>query len=293
MSELIVTLQRPDEIDIFLKADAFLIGSDETAVRITGSFSLEEMEKTIAVAHERKKKIYLNFSKIFIEEELENLANTFLKIAKLNFDGIFFSDFSIYQLAKQYQCLDKLIYASETQIVNYKDITTLEKRSINHFIVSKEMTYEDIILTASKVNSSIGMLIFGHYGMFYSKRKLIANYVKEFNISEIEFSNKANLHIVEKTRKGVMPIMQNMNGTNIFSPDIMCGIEEIPLLLQAGVKYFIFDTAFLNIQQASIVFQYFDQVLHGQNKYTLQDIKNETNILELSTGFLYKKIGLK
>lgn len=293
MPELIVTLTKQEDLSFFQQADGYLIGNHDTAVRIAQSFSLVEMETIIQKARTLKKKIYLNFNKIFTQQELKGLENNFSKIIALDFDGIFFSDFAIFVLAEKANQVNKLIYASETQIVNYHDIHAFSQAGITTFIVSKEMTYDNILLTASQSKVTIGMLAFGHYNMFYSKRKLVANFVEEFKLNNFDFENKMDLVIQEKTRQERLPIIQNNNGANIFSRDIMCAIEEFLPLVKQGVKLFVFDTIFLDPSVTNHALRLFKQSVIEQKKFTLANVQEATNLSYLSKGFLFKDVGLK
>ncbi len=293
MTELMVSIGRFEQIDRFDNADAFLIGNQQTAVRIAGDFGFESMHEVINKIHNMKKKIYLNFSKIFIESELEELAVNFAKIVPMDFDGIFFSDFAIYQLAKQYNILYKLWYASETQIVNANDIAILKTLQINHFIVSKEMTHDNILISAQQHPQHLGALVFGHYSMFYSKRKLIGNFVEQYSLSSFDYLNRFDLTIQEKTREGKLPIIQNQNGSVIFSSDVLCAIAEIPSWIQQGIHTLWVDSIFLSDETIVSVLSLCRKAIKEGIIYPLQQVETFCHIQNLSTGFLYKKIGLK
>jgi putative protease len=293
MLELLLTLQQPSDVSNYELADGYIFGNHEVAVRIGYSFSLEEIKNLIDQIHQQNKKAYLNCNKLFTQADLEKNRTMIETLFTYHFDGVLFSDFAMVAIAKEMGIIDKLIYASETQIVNYFDIHTLFDEGIKSVIVSKEMTYENMLITAKKSSSRIGALVFGHYAMFYSKRKLICNFYQEYRLTHPNFESKLDFTIQEKTRNESLPIIQNQNGTTIFSHDILCAIEEVPSLIAAGVSLLIVDGIFMTSQQVKVTLGLFDEVRKSQRAITLSQIKEATGIENLSTGFLYKQIGLK
>ena len=293
MLELLLTIQQSSDVVDYQQADGYIFGNHEVAVRTGQSFSLEEMKDLIELIHQKKKKAYLNCNKIFTQQDLKKSQALIQHLFTFSFDGILFSDFAMVTMARQLGIVEKLIYASETQIVNYYDIQTLFEEGIQSAIVSKEMTYDNILLTAQRSALRIGALIFGYYAMFYSKRKLIGNFYQEYQLNRPDFDSKLDFTIQEKTRKESLPIIQNDNGTTIFSHDILCAIEEVPSLVQAGVTMLIMESLFLSPKTIKITLGMFDEVRRNHRFYTLTEMKEISGLNQLSTGFLYKQMGLK
>lgn len=291
MLELLVTLHHLQELELYKDADGFIIGNHDITARLNVGFSYAEMMDVVAKVKELGKKIYLNFNRIIVQADYEAMKQWFELAIELSFDGILFSDLAIYQWAKAKGLMSLLIYASETQIVNYHDIQAFHQQNIPAFIVSKEMTYENILKTLRKTNASIGLLAFGHYSMFYSKRKLVSHYFEKYELAPI--ASSIPLTIRETTRSAQLPILQDQQGTHVFSHDILCAIEEFLPLIQAGVRYFIFDSLWLEPRQVQQVIALFLMSYAKQTSLTLGAVAQATQLTNLSKGFFYKKIGVK
>ena len=189
------------------------------------------------------KKIYLLCDALISEEEIEALKKDFLDMIKIA-DKIFFQDFSFIMIAKKYNCLDKLVFYSPTLCVNYQDIKVLQNIGINDFILSKENTYNDYNkILENKNNLHLGMLCFGYPQIYYSKRKMVSSFKKQYNL---EFSND-NLTIKEKTRPMYQPIIEDNNGTYIFAGEIFFPYKALNEFLNKGMEYFILDKSFVNL----------------------------------------------
>ena len=69
--ELIVTPTTVEDILPLIDAgaDAFVIGEQRYGLRLAGEFSREDVEKTIEIAHENGKKVYVAMNAIFHNEK--------------------------------------------------------------------------------------------------------------------------------------------------------------------------------------------------------------------------------
>ena len=157
------------------------------------------------------KKIALNVDKIIEEDEIESLKE-FLKGTLLwNVDYYFFSDMSVYYILNSYGVQNKFVLCSKTLCCSVNDIKEYNKLGIQ-CLVSTELTLQNII-DISNINNN-AFLIYGYSNIFYSKRKLITLFEKQFNYK----SNKSDCYIVEETRKEKYPITETKNGTFIYTP---------------------------------------------------------------------------
>lgn len=292
MPQIIISISEIEDIDYFSNADAFLIGNRKTTIRYEKDISFSKMVTYIEKAHQENKKIYLDITKIYLQNEIKQLKEDFKIISSMNFDGLFFSDFSILTLASEYQITDKLFYASDTQIVNYHDLNVLSEYGVLKAIVSKEMPLDNILQSLTNSSLQLGMLVFGHYRMFYSKRKLIESYLRKNNIENIDFLNSTDMHVKEKTRDEKLPILQNENGTLIFSHDVMFALEEASMLVENGLKYCFFDSLLLKKDIVKLAISTFKENFKD-TIHTRKEFKEKSGLVSISTGFLNKKIGAR
>lgn len=288
--QLIVTITNEKEIDHFPSADGFIYVFRDLGIRSNSEEA--DLAKMINKIHAQNKTIYLFINKIFLQSEIKKLEENIEFLATFSIDGLLFSDFAVYELAKKYNIVDKLIYASETQLVNYQDLNTLHKQGVDSFIISKEMTYNNLLLSAKNTSAKLGMLIFGHYQMFYSKRKLLSNFFAQYDLEHKE-KESIDFSIKEKSRDGRYPIVENSNGSSIFSHDVMCGIEEFNSLVDHGFHYFIFDSLFLDKDLVNKVIEMFKESNKTKKSYRVEDIKEVTKLENLTKGFLYRELDLK
>ncbi|MDD3383782.1 MAG: U32 family peptidase [Bacilli bacterium] len=293
MKDLIITINSLNNIDVYKDADSFLIGNEKFAVRLAKSFTSNEICEAVKHAHSLNKKIYINVNKIFLENEIRDLKDYMVFLKSINVDAIFFSDFAVFTIAKDLEILDRLVYYSETQMVNYMDANTLIDLKIKGVIISKEVTLDNIYTFAAKVKKgSLGVNIYGYYHMFYSKRKLIRNYFLNYQKDYSKYISNKKITIKEKTRQELYPIFQDENGTNIFNDEILLGIDYINSFIDKGIKMFIIDGIFEEEDYMQSILEYFVLALKNPNSKYSTLIKNKYPFKKYGAAFYFKKIGI-
>lgn len=174
-----------------------------------------------------------------------------------NIKGIIFDDLGIYELIKD-KNIEKILYLSHfntnSQSVNiYLDL-------VDSVILSTDITKEEIEYIISNTNKEIILYTFGYVGTMYSRRLLIDNYSKYYNIA------KENKVVIKNDDKEFV-VYENDYGTYFYHNKIFNGLE----LMEKSAKYYFFNTVFLNFEDIK-------KVLEG-------------NINDLNTdkGFLYQE----
>lgn len=214
------------------------------------------------------KKIYLLCDALISEEKIETLKKDFLDMIKIA-DKIFFQDFSFIMMAKKYNCLDKLVFYSPTLCVNYQDIKVLQNIGINDFVLSKENTYHDYIEILKNSSSTLGMLSLGYPQLYFSKRKMLSCFQKEYNLS---FSFE-NLFIKEKTRSFYQPIYEDYQGTFIFAGSIFFPFKVLHEFKTLGMEYFLIDPSFISFEMN------FAELVHNALNNSLKECEFASNYL--------------
>ncbi|MBR6260321.1 MAG: U32 family peptidase, partial [Erysipelotrichaceae bacterium] len=80
----------------------------------------------------------------FISEDEKMLMYDYLDfIDGLNVDGIYFHDLGIYNAAKSYGLVSKLIYDGKTVMCNSLDTAFLLDKGIDSIVISRELTYPE------------------------------------------------------------------------------------------------------------------------------------------------------
>ena len=113
----------------------YVAGIENYSVKLPAFFSLDIVDKY--------NDLYISLNKIFHEEELNGLKEVlkYLKTKKIR--GIFFSDFSVYNIASELNMLDLLIYDPNTLVTNYKELEFFEGK-IKGVVISPFISLEEL-----------------------------------------------------------------------------------------------------------------------------------------------------
>ncbi|MFA5543413.1 MAG: U32 family peptidase [Bacilli bacterium] len=231
--------------------------------------------------HRNDKLSILKIDKIIEEKEVDELYEFLDSVHPLSIDYYIFSDMSVLSYFKTKNELDKLIFSAKTLSCSYNDVLFYQQMGIK-VIISNELTLESIIKISELENVVIDG--YGYSNIFYSKRKLLSLFKEAKNLSE-DVKNEI-LYIREETRKENQPIIENENGTFIYTSSKYLFFKEIEKLH----NLFMFKIESLMIQEEELI-----KIINIYNKGLKGDLSDE-NYLELvkidndvTTSFLYKK----
>ncbi|MFA7367216.1 MAG: U32 family peptidase [Bacilli bacterium] len=231
--------------------------------------------------HRNDKLSILKIDKIIEEKEVDELYEFLDSVHPLSIDYYIFSDMSVLSYFKTKNELDKLIFSAKTLSCSYNDVLFYQQKGIK-VIISNELTLESIIKISELENVVIDG--YGYSNIFYSKRKLLSLFKEAKNLSE-DVKNEI-LYIREETRKENQPIIENENGTFIYTSSKYLFFKEIEKLH----NLFMFKIESLMIQEEELI-----KIINIYNKGLKGDLSDE-NYLELvkidndvTTSFLYKK----
>lgn len=264
--------------DIYsIKADSYLLTSKNFSIRFYHEFSLLEIKKAKEYCQKNGKELGIIVNKIMFDEDLIKLSEYLNNLKKIDVDKIYFADFSVFMLAKKLNIENKMVFFHETFIRNTYDIEAYKEMGIKHFVCSKDMNMESIIRLNDKENMEI--VCFGYAPIYYSKRKIVANFK---NINNLNFDcNSYSLKIKELTRDEKYPIIEQNNQTIVFNSKVLSYIDYMQELSKY-INVFIFDSLFFSVDEINCIIE---KHLNALNR------KESLNIPYTSL-FLDKKVGL-
>ncbi len=211
----------------------YVAGINDLSVKLPAFFSLDILDKY--------DDLYISVNKIFHEKELDNLRKALEYIKTKNVRGIFFSDFSVYNICSNLGMLDLLIYDPNTLITNYKELEFFEDK-IKGVVISPFISKEELKEFKSE-KLELYFLGNGRINLFHSKRKLVTNYLKYHDIKDD--LDKNHLLLKEQLRDNLYyPIIEDKYGTYVYSPFIYSCLDLVDEL--TNIDYLIIDLVYDN-----------------------------------------------
>ncbi len=295
MENIIVSIYQIEDIIKVKKAGAtsIILGSDFFSVRSTSYFTGCELKKAIQIGKDNDLQVYVLVNRFFIEEEITQLKFHLQMLKEVKVDGIYYTDMGVYQEAKNINIEGVLIYNPETILTNSYDLQVYLDLGIKMATISKEIPLEDMQKIGCKINGELEVIIHGRLNMMHSKRKLLSNYM-QFIEEDKDLFNQTNLYLKEENREEHMPIIEDEQGTHIFTGFSMCSFEEIDLLVNANIHNFKIECIFMNINEICQTIEDYRLILEnpvrGREYYQAYQLNYPTQMI--TKGFLYKKTGL-
>lgn len=247
------------------------IGVEGYSVRTARLFSREEAAVIAAACQNLGLRWEIVFNRLWMEEELPEMEAKLKQIQSWNPDGIVYMDPAVFMLAKVLGIQDRLIYAPDTLTTNSQDIQLMLDMGVGHVVLAAEITLEEILQIAEKVEGSrLELQIHGRQVMAYSRRPLVSNYLQMIHKTVEDLPHQRGLYLIEATRSGKMPILEEAAGAAVYMESTLCSFAQIRQLAASGIGNFALDSLFSCDQQLIEARQAYAAVLEGADPMEMQ-----------------------
>ena len=285
--ELLVTLRTTKNIDkIRSVCDGFIVGSLFSSGY---SYSIENLKDINKYCKDNNLKFYVTIENFINEEERAKLINYMALLSELNVDGVYFHDLGVIDVARTFEMENKLIYDGQTILCNSLDVAFYMSRGIGGVVLSRELTLEELQSILKNNNQVCDVVIFGHQRLSYSKRKFLTNYFKEIDV-QYDFLNKDTLRLVEEKRDYKLPIIEDKDGTRIYTDYVFEMYKEMPEL-KSYIKRGIIDTLFVDVDSIPTVVRDYKRITNENSSFLFEGL-NLNYPDNYSTGYLYQKTNI-
>ncbi|MCK5731922.1 MAG: U32 family peptidase, partial [Tenericutes bacterium] len=197
-------------------------------------------------------------------------------------DGIVIGDLSVYVLAKNIGIEHLIIYQPGTMNTDSYSKEYFSQRKIKGITLSREITLDEIrLICTNKSGIEISLVIHGYLDMFYSKRKLLTNYIIHKGIEGKKLKNNYELRLNEEIRPNdFYPIFEDKFGTHIFRSHKLLSADEFDDFKEI-IDLFFIERIFLSDKE------YYDSIKLYSKKITKTEFLSKYNSYD--SGFYYKR----
>lgn len=264
MSKILIM---PSDINqLKIKSDGVIVGIKDLSV---GVLELDVNE----VKNINDKEVFISINKNISNKELDYLKKVLLELNETNIKGVIFYDLAIPNLKETLNLKYPLIWNQCHHTTNSKT-ALFWSNYVEGVWISNDITLEEM-KKMSDTNLTTMITLFGYLPMFVSKRPLISNYLKTFNLN-----SNSKYYLSKEGKK--YPIFEN-NGVQVYTDFVLDGLKES--LVLKNIDYFVLNG--LDIENLEKVFELFKN-LSEENLDCSQQELNEL-IPNLGKGFLYQE----
>ncbi len=294
MSKIYIPLPKKENIRLYLdhSFDGFLIGIKGFSYGFNNLVSLGDLSNYINIIKESNKDIFITFNRLYYNNEIDELKELISSIIKLDITGICFSDIGVLNILNDLGFDKEILWYSNHLGTNSKTIEFLNKRNVNQFLLSNEITLDEIIKIKNNSNQMIGCTLYGHLNMATSSRKLLSNYF-EFIGKEKE---KDTYLMKDKLKNEEYIITESLN-TDFYTKRVLNGIKFYPELLENNIDFIFLDDYMIENNNFYNVVEAFSSLRNNPNDKKF--IKSLEKVVDTNTyedtyyGFLEKKTVYK
>lgn len=286
MSKIMIIPQNREMIKKTLdKSDAFLIGIKGLSTNLPSYYNFEEAVEIVNYLNNKNKEVFISLNKNIKNNELDQLEEIMIKLNDLNIQGVFYYDVAVVNIWQKHSFKYDLVWAQEHFVTNYDTCNYYKDLGVNYGLISSEITLEEIIEIIKNSEMKFILPIFGYLPMFASFRHLVNNYLEYFDIGKT-----SNNYFMEKEGKKYKLIDED-NGTIVYSSNIISGLAETPILKEAGLNYFLLNSFGIDEDKFFNIVTLFNEV----NKDNSDELDKQAFEMfgNIDKGFLYKETVYK
>ena len=266
--------QIKENINLF---DGVILSIDKFSVNARYTVSIDDIDSIIKLIP--NKEIFISLNKNIENNELDELERILLELNNYNIKGVLYSDVAVvtYKDKLNYD----LVWAQEHLVTNYETINYWYSKGVNYAYLSSDLNINEIKDIVKNTDIKLMANLFGYNSMFVSKRHIVDNYLKYFNIKD-----DSKVHYMKKEGK-VYPIIDD-NYTYAYSNNIFNGVRDY---YNMNVDYYVINGFLIDNTKFSKLLSIIGNIsIENVEKSALQIDDMFSNI---DDGFLHKEIVSK
>ena len=252
------------------------------SVSYTNKYTLDEIREF--VLSNKEKEVFVVINKNLFNDDISSLEDVLFELDRIGITGLFYYDLSVLSIYRKNKFSFNLIWNQTHMVTNYNTINYYLKQGASGAVLANEITLDEIIEIRKNTKAKLFVNVVFCPIMSFSRRKLLSNYCKSTNIDIKE--NK--LEIKEHSNGYKCIVLEEDDGTSIFSGKIVNNLEVIDTYLENIFDYIIIDTSFLEneVKEKCIYTVY--SILNNldEKEQLIRDMKDK---IGGNTGFLYRK----
>ncbi|WP_433946818.1 peptidase U32 family protein [Paenibacillus sp. SN-8-1] len=283
-------------------ANAVLIGEDKFGMRLPGSMTISEIGEAVRAAHADQAKVYVSVNNLISNEILDELPGYVQALASAGVDGVEFGDPAVLRAVQKYAPSLKLHWNAEMTSTNYATANYWGSKGAVRVLLARELSMDELTEMKPHLQIEAEVQVHGMTNIYHSKRKLVQSYMTHQGrpVQGENLGLDRGLFLIEAERQDEkFPIYEDSNGTHIMSSDDICILEDLHILLGAGVDSLKIETILKPIGYNRTVIQIYrtaiDTYFEDPESYEFQESwmdrirEIQDPERELSFGFFYKE----
>lgn len=251
-------------------ADAIFMGVPGFNARgRSHDFQIEEVKDIIDTCHLHGVKVNLAFNILIFQNELPAAIEVLQKILPLKPDAFIVQDLGLVRLIRQMAPEQRVHASTQMSVTNAEAIQWLDDLGIQRFVLARENSLKEIHTIKQNTSKEIEVFVHGALCVSYSGQCFTSESIggRSANRGQCAQSCRFNyeMHVDGEKR--------DLQGKSfLVSPQDLCGINEVPSLLEAGVDCFKIEGRLKTPEYVATAARSFDEAITSAQSQ--QPLKN-------------------
>lgn len=217
-------------------ADAIYVGFPGYNARGRSvDFEVEELRNIIQTCHLYGVRAHLALNIVIFQNEIENLIQALARIIPLKPDALIIQDLGLARLIRK-MAPDQVIHGStQMTVTNHEAIDLLEDLNIKRFVLGRENSLREIALIKAQTKKDLEVFVHGALCVSYSGQCFTSESIGGRSANRGQCAQSCRFAyemIVDGEKKNLI------QKQHLLSPQDLCGIAEIPQLMDLGIDSF-------------------------------------------------------
>lgn len=265
--------------------DGMIFGIKGLSVNLPFYIELEDLELCQELKKQNKK-IFIMLNKNMHNHDLKELEKIMRLLEQYPIDGVFYYDISVVNLGKKLNISYPLIWSQEHLTTNAETCNFWKNHGVKGAYLSNEITLEEVKEIRNHTDLSLFVCMFGYLPMFDSKRHLVKNYLECFDLS-----CDGEQYYLSKEGQ-VYPIIDDCNGTTVYSSHILNAVEEYFIFKDIKIDYVVMNGFHMELSCFKQIVELV-ATMTVENKATICQTIDHLCQNNVDKGFLYKETVYK
>ena len=269
-------------------ADAIYVGMPNFNARgRTTDFTLLELKEMIEICHLYGVKVNLAFNVVIFEEELIAVVDLLTQVLPLAPDALIVQDLGLARLIREMAPHQIIHGSTQMTVTNHEAMTLLNDLSIKRFVLGREVSIPEMKAIKEKTDRELEVFVHGALCVAYSGQCFTSESIggRSANRGQCAQSCRFEYDLIVDGKQKALG-----DKKYLVSPKDLCGIAQIPELLDLGIDSFKVEGRLKTPEYvAAAAKNYSDAINKKLNKKTfteknIEDAKKEMG-LTYSRGF--------
>lgn len=217
-------------------ADAIYVGMPHFNARgRTADFSVAELSEMIELCHLYGVKVNLAFNILIFEEEFKEVVELLKEVLPLGPDALIVQDVGLAVLVRAMDPHQVIHGSTQMTVTNHEAMTLLDDLAIKRFVLGREVSIAEMKAIKKETDRELEVFVHGALCVAYSGQCFTSESIggRSANRGQCAQSCRFEYDLIVDGKKKELG-----DKKYLVSPKDLCGISEIPELLNLGIDSF-------------------------------------------------------